>query len=286
MHDVRAAWRAGLCLLGGLGLAGCGGRTSMQTDATGADASAFSAHAPCTSSDGVRLCGGSLNCPPISPPSCPGYGCTAARDDVTDVAAAGGVCWADLPDNGSTSCAICDDGEECVERASQELVCVSPAVCAALWDDGVRDVCRYADKSQYDHRPLRSPSGTCPVDPSQHWACGGACGACPEGQHCVGRSPDHPFGICTWPPAPTLPDGAPCAIGPGGARAPWCDPFDTSNSNTVCAVFHVDPTDQNVAMAYGICVPRTPCLALASTLPEGLPGGLDCYDATGRRLNQ
>jgi hypothetical protein len=34
-------------------------------------------------------------------------------------------------------------------------------------------------------------------------------------------------------------------------------------------------------MQYGICIPRDPCVAMAAALP----GGIDCYDASGNRLD-
>lgn len=269
------------------GLAGaCGGRTTTDTpggtpDAGDDAASAFPPHGPCASADGVRVCGGTNDCPALTPPACPGFGCTAALDVSTEVPSTGGVCWSDLSDQGGTLCAACDDGSVCIQRGTQQLVCVSPHVCEALWDDGVQDVCRYADKSAYNHQALPEPSGPCPVAAGQNWACGGACGACRNGEHCVGRSPSHPFGICTWPPLDPLPDGAPCSIGPSGAADPWCDPQNRTDTSSVCAVFRVSSADESVAMQYGICIPRNPCLAMAASLP----GGIDCYDASGNRLD-
>src|SRR5208283_2575454 len=103
-------------------LLACGGSTSSPETGT-ADASAVEAATgwgdagattydgadPC-SPGGVRVCGagcgkaaGCANCTPLLTGSGP--------------AAQYGVCWSDLGDLGNTPCALCDDGQGCVQRS-------------------------------------------------------------------------------------------------------------------------------------------------------------------------
>lgn len=178
IHAAFAMW-----LLGG-----CGGRTDLPSN----DASDPHDGAGVTcEAAGVRLCGGA--CPSLEPPECPGYGCTPALDRTTLDPTAGGVCWYDLPEHTTRACAACEDGEACAYRGPEDLVCVPRAVCSALWALGDTKACRYADKSAYTNDATPVPD-FCPPG-GDGLVCGGTC-ACKE--HCIGRSPLHPFGICTW----------------------------------------------------------------------------------------
>ena len=268
-HGVAVAWCLGLA---------CGSRSDLQVGSTRADVTTFAPHPECATADGVRLCGGSAPCPEIPAPTCPGFGCTHALD-VAAAMASGGVCWSDLPDDGRYSCATCDDGDVCIQRGPDALVCVSPHVCEALWDIGVRDVCRYADKSRYDHRPIPQAMNPCPTDPRKHSACGGACGSCKQGTRCVGRSPDHPFGLCTTDNVQTSAEYGPCSI-VNGAAATWCQPPGGAQSGWVCAVFHVADPDRDAALRYGLCMFHDECLSTAAAFP----GGLECYDVAGKQI--
>ena len=231
---------------------------------------------PCVAS-GVRICGG--GCPSLDSTQCPG-GCQpvstvdGAHSDI-------GVCWSDLAKAG-VSCAVCNDGEACLQRSPGALVCVPEDLCAHIWDLGAQNVCRYADKSTFDDRPLPTP-GACP-SAATAIICGGGCPACPvNGEHrCVGRSPDHPFGIC--PPAisgmdPNEPTSvSTCSLSAGNYAVP-CPQLSTGPF--ACAVFHAGASDQAAAMLYGLCVGSDLCAATA----RALPGGLDCYNPAGRLMS-
>ena len=140
------------------------------------------------------------------------------------------------------------------------LECVPVDVCVALWNLGARDVCRYADKSRFDDRPLPHATG-CPKPAGQYHACGGECAPCEIADRCVGVSPDHPFGLCN-----------------GDAMSGYDSAFSCGHGCAVCAVFDVPAFDFKLAFQYGVCMASVDaCLDFASRLP----GGLGCYDATG-----
>lgn len=257
----------------------CGARTDFYDGTRSGGIASFAPHPACATADGVRLCGGDTGCPEIAAPTCAGFGCTHAFDVNQLTLAAGGVCWSDLPDDGRDSCATCADGQVCVERGPDSLVCVSPHVCEALWDIGVRDVCRYADKSRYDHRSIPDVSSACPVDSNSYRVCGGACATCKPRTRCVGRSPDHPFGICTTDVVETTAEFAPCSI-VNGAVTSWCQSPGGAQSDWACAAFSAPQADRAAALRYGLCMLRHECLTVASALP----GGLECYDVAGKRI--
>jgi hypothetical protein len=255
---------------------GAGGAPSSSSASTCMGGNGgFAPHLPCTSAEGVRLCGGNTACTWLNAPECPGYGCTAAIELYSNGESTAGVCWADLADKGSNPCVACKDGEVCVYRAPNRLVCVSPTVCEALWDMGETDVCRYADKRAYDHQPLPTPIGPCPTN----WyltLCGGECGDCDEMiATCTGRSPGRPIGICI--PKTSNGQHGTCALNVDGTIAHWCP--DTPFA-AVCAVFDVPSVDVPEARHYGVCMERDLCKAAAASIP----GGLHCYDDKGQQL--
>lgn len=232
---------------------------------------------PCTVS-GVRICGG--ECRWLDNAQCPGGGCTALTA-LDGTALSVGICWSDTPE-GHLACAACGDGSACMQRGSAGLVCVPASVCERLWELGSRDVCRYADKERFDGRPLPIPSG-CPAGASPI-TCGGACPACALGtaHRCVGRSPDHPFGVC--PPIPSTADPNSAASIPtcsltGSTYAEPCPP-SSGQSHYVCGVFRTPGSEQDVAKQYGLCMGQDLCVATGSALP----GGMDCFDASGVRV--
>lgn len=245
---------AGLGAAGGTGgLAGVGGATGD----------------PCRTPEGVRLCGGSAAaCGWVGPGECPGGGCARAFDRMLGGESVAGVCFSDLADNGIRSCWGCNDGEVCLERAQGELVCVPESVCAGLWALGAKGVCRYADLSAYDGRPLKVLV-ECPSLKPGSLLCGGPCESCSGAgpPPCTGRSPDHPQGFCTssekW-----------CALEASGYLQEC-----PKNSGTEfhCGVFRVSAVDQPVALHYGRCLDKSTCAQLAAELP----GGFDCHDQYG-----
>lgn len=193
MRPVAAVWL--------VALAACGRSELDVTPPTDLDAGAADADA-CLTSSGVRLCGGPAGrpdaCPALPAGSCLGYGCTGAFDfDGHETTA--GICWADTAET-DWLCDGCSIGDGCLQRSAGEWVCVPIDVCAALWNLGVRNVCRYADKERYDHRPMPAGAG-CPEPASTanstYFACGGDCSfSCGSSQRCNGVAPDHPFGLC------------------------------------------------------------------------------------------
>lgn len=260
-------------------LAACGGTISAggqgEPDASdGAASSDDGATSKCIAGT-ARICAPDQGCPVLPSATCPGTGCKGVVE-VDGGSTADGVCWSDLSDLGNVSCASCDDGQSCIGRNGQ-FVCVPNGVCQAFWKLGIQDVCLYADKHAYDGRDLPPEPTTCPGGLSgQGILCGGACGACrsDEAQRCVGRSPDHPVGVCAWlPPTASPQDPATipiCSL----AGTTYRVPCPGAPAGLACGVF--SPSTP-MSEQYGLCMPPDMCKTLASDLP----GGFDCYDVTG-----
>lgn len=262
-----AAWGA---------LLACGARSDIDfgdvVGSGGPDAS-FGPHPLCASASGVRLCGGDPPCPEIPAPVCPGYGCQHASDVTTGVQANGGICIADLPDYGTFPCYACKDGEACLTRPNGDLVCVPVDVCHALWDIGVRDVCRYADKSIYDDRPLALPStGACP---RKYTLCGGACTCLYPEERCTGRSATRGYGFCEGALGLGLhpEDIRGCSLSASSYPLIWCDP--NYPETWVCGVYKNGPQSAVVSRKYGTCIGREACIQLRGLM------NIECYDAHG-----
>ncbi len=235
----------------------------------------FADHPQCVSASGVRLCGGDPPCPELPAPVCPGYGCQRSADIDSGAPASGGICLADLQDQGRYPCFACDDGDACITRPNGDLVCVPLDVCHALFQIGVRDVCRYADKTPYDDRPLDSSGEPCPTSLFGP-LCGGACGKCGQpAAVCSGRSATRRFGFCEG----TL-NGSPDAIrtcslpATGGLPTVWCDPYYPDN--WACAVYRNGDGSDAVAKRYAAA-----CMSLEDCKKLRGPVGLECYDRFG-----
>ena len=276
MHaSIGRRWaRIAVLVCGGM-VAACGARTELASSDPSANDAGIGPHPLCASAGGVRLCGGDPPCPELPPPVCKGVGCQRALDALTGAPSAGGACLADVPDYGNTPCNACRDGEACLMRGSGELVCVPLDVCHALWDIGVRNVCRYSDKSAFDDRPIAPPPTACPeLARSLPGAlCGGACGDCTYPlDRCSGRSPTRPYGICnrTYFSA----DIATCSIGPSGVPSHWCNA--TRQNDYVCVVYKNGTDSVALGKRYGSCLPPNYCLAFRTLL------GFDCYDSNGQ----
>jgi hypothetical protein len=112
---------------------------------------------------------------------------------------------------------------------------------------------RYADWGLWTGDPLPEPD-VCPTLPGVS-ICGGNCGGCPAGQHCTGRSPLHPYGVC-------FPDEL-------TSCAKDTDPCD---GDKACFFFTVEAEAMEVSYDHGYCLPLETCLATA----ENLPGGGEC----------
>lgn len=83
--------------------------------------------------------------------------------------------------------------------------------------------------------------------------CGPGC-ECNEGDVCVGRSADKPFGLCVFV-----------------ASDRTCLPADRSECPDACAVFRVGPEDQGYADAHGLCTFDEACAAAEAR------GFVTCY---------
>jgi hypothetical protein len=284
VHARQELTLAGALLLAAT--AGCGARTSLLPEGSGgasaggpeassssSGSGAFPPHPMCTSAEGVRLCGD--GCPPLDTNACPGFGCTPALDLATEQPSSAGLCWSDLPDQGVSPCNHCPDGSGCLERTPGLLICVPIGVCEALWDLGATTVCRYVDKSTYNHEPLPMPEGPCPVGVDQYAfevGCGGECGPCDSQYVCSGRSPRHPFGSCE----PAVAAGG-CGLRPDGSYAAGC----VWSSHYVCGVYVDASEDEPSARLYGSCDEIEDCDALAASLP----GGYACFGKNGKPVH-
>lgn len=249
------------CLVGS-GIVCCGGRTELFVDdssrvdgkdaAADADLTGDGSHNRCVV-DGVRLCG--PGCPPVGTPDC----CTAVHDRSSGSALNAGLCWLDLPDVGQRECAACQDGEVCVHRSKDSLVCVPRALCDALTDLGAQQACRYADKTPFDGRPLAKPPTICPYLVAYHWLCGGGCGDCLKGI-CTGRSADRAWGICMYPTSVDL--HTPDNVEVCSSRS------NCTQSSSACVVYTLSSAaDQTVADQYGFCTDFKRCLSVNGYSP-------------------
>lgn len=185
----------------------------------------------------------------------------------------GGACLADLPDEAQSPCVACLDGEACLTKNNGDLVCVSIDVCHALWDIGVRDVCRYADKSLYDDKPLAPAPSTCPV---VGLVCNQKCGCARADERCTGRSATRGWGICT-PGVPGPVKG--CRLHQSGTSlsySTWCADFQPEI--WACAVFDNGPSDPTIDLDYGLCMTTVQCQVL-----EG-PLHMRCYDQYAKAI--
>jgi len=249
-------------------MASCGGHVNtgtsdaavMNDGQTDLDSGSTSA---CNTSGGVRLCGGP-QCPALPAPQCPGEGCTTTMTSA-DASSGIGVCWADLADHGQSLCFACADGDACVYRHADELICVPVAVCERLFALGATNVCRYADKTRYDNRPLPASPAGCPGGlEGQHILCGGGCGDDCFGEPCVGRSPTHPYGICASADPVNLGSVSTCSVTSQGLVRPC-----PANTDDACAIFDTETADQSEARRYGLCLGRAVCQRAAAVLPGG-----------------
>jgi hypothetical protein len=260
----------------GLTAASCGGKAAPLP----IEDEPIPPHPPCASADGIRICGGGAACPPLPYPECAGEGCTAAHDLATGDPAEGGACWADASDKGIFRCGECNDGDACIQRRSDQLVCVSVHVCEALWDVGIQDVCRYGDLSLYDHRPLPAAPAACPAERAAEGVlCGGGCGPCKLGR-CVGRSPGRPFGVCRQRNRDPSSAGLDrpgayygCSKDASGTCPDYLYGSPEEGRPAVCAVFDLpDEGDETLAENAGICMKADACRAVSQILP------MHCFD--------
>ena len=267
-------------------VASCGGRTQLGSSNGSADATTETSSGPSgpCEADGVRICGGT--CPLLDISECPGRGCTDVLESLSDVPTSLGLCWSDMRDGeGADACTACKDGDACVQRATNQLVCVPYEICAALSERGASSACRYADKAPFTGASLSSAPATCPAT-KPGTLCGGGCGDCPSWtlQRCTGRSATRPYGIC---PRTILANNddptnvATCAVDTNGDWTLPCpvpqmyDPPKDKPEPAVCLVFAGG--DETAARAYGVCTPESDCQSINATLV----GGVHCFSSTG-----
>ncbi|CAN5190269.1 hypothetical protein BH09MYX1_BH09MYX1_11300 [soil metagenome] len=245
--------------------AACGARTDIGSDSSLTDAEVevdADVSVRCATSGGVRLCGGP--CPPV--PDCLGFGCTSAVSVASLTAQTMGVCWADDAARHARRCGDCRVGEVCIQRSVTQLICTAENVCRMLWDDGVRDVCRYQDFRRYDGRPL-VPTVGCISSAAYPYVCGGACPKCPQ-DLCGGISPDHPFGFCTdWASQ--------------GSTIACKACFEVDAGGSACAVFDGPPDAVDAAQTFSACLSISHCKAAQARLPGE---ALLCLDRNGKAL--
>jgi len=258
----------------------CGGETTQQDggpDAQAVDASEWDGSVtPCSAGEAM-LCGG--NCGDTCPRTPEGTGCQELADDdgghlaICDTID-GGIEWAL-----KIGCAECSDGHVCVATTSElypletsadfgSMVCTDVRFAEMYALNGHADLARYPDRSAYTADPLPTP-GDCP-SVSGITLCGGACGECPSGYVCVGRSPLHPYSLCVNDWRSHNPPGVAPAqcIRSDDAGATCYDGNDTFR----CLTFKVDDASQPVADQYSLCVDKALCFAAAA----GYPGGAFC----------
>jgi hypothetical protein len=185
--------------------AACGGRTSaafqslsqIDSGEDGSDGglamdSAAGAWTPCTSPDGVELCGGTCGaasgCACLSPASDPGALELCLNSTGYD----------------STACYnTCGATQVCINFNTDDVV---PDYTCEPWSAGIMFASagqgsrvRYSDFAFWDGSDI-PPLASCPVTGGRLAFCDGVCGGCDAGQVCTGRSPIHPVGWCASPP--------------------------------------------------------------------------------------
>ncbi len=217
----------------------------------------------CQAQGGLMLCGG--QCGATCPVQPDGKGCASDLQNPQPSNQLG-IC-ATKSSELTLDCQECSDGHVCAldsERWLQSTPEVTfgfmgcgPIGYAQMYAaNGRSDLARYADRSAFTSAPLPAPS-TCPSVPGLT-LCGGACGSCPTGYVCTGRSPLHPYSLCVneW------------SIGNGVCQRakPGCMDGTTKYR---CLTFKVDDPSQSVADQYSICVDRSICEAAAQSYPGG-----------------
>ncbi|MEJ7733522.1 MAG: hypothetical protein WKG00_30540 [Polyangiaceae bacterium] len=205
---------------------------------------------PCSSPDGYRICGGSAEteCPHDDPACSTCLHWEIGYEDVLSVCANDAyqtslefdeLCWK------------CVDGCICIDFG--EFSCAPYDIGVLIAQQGGAAQLRYADWGLWTGDPLPLPQ-TCPTL-SGVSVCGGNCGGCPAGQHCTGRSPLHPYGVC-------FPD----ELNSCSKDKIFCD------AGKACFFFTVEPSAMELSYENGYCLPLETCLATA----EKLPGGGEC----------
>ena len=202
------------------------------------------------SPSGYAICGGGCDPPTVCIDGC-------------DAATPAKICennallkyW-DIPYEG---CVACNDGDLCRPLAYRAplkgLGCMPFELGNLLYradpDASGAIPVFYYDRAPFTGAPPPNPT-ICPSIPDVK-VCGGNCGGCDTGQHCIGRSPLHPVGFCAAASINTM-----CGGGYGKCK-----------SGLSCFTFTVPPDAQPVSDANGICLAPVTCQSLAANLPGG-----------------
>ena len=253
---MKAGWLH-VVLLASLG---CGATVPNGPEAGVADASSpdvldsgpvdDAGYSRCMSPSGYAICGGGCDPPTVCIDGC-------------DAATPAKICennallkyW-DIPYEG---CVACNDGDLCRPLAYRAplkgLGCMPFELGNLLYradpDASGAIPVFYYDRAPFTGAPPPNPT-ICPSIPDVK-VCGGNCGGCDTGQHCIGRSPLHPVGFCAAASINTM-----CGGGYGKCK-----------SGLSCFTFTVPPDAQPVSDANGICLAPVTCQSLAANLPGG-----------------
>lgn len=222
---------------------GCGGMASA-TDAGSTDADTDGGP-PCSSPDGFTVCGG--------PNACPNTACSkfCSRNIESD-ASVTGVCdyeWME------PRCAFAGyEPNACATPPSSAGVSkvfynIPRSLALLMLQNGAGSFVHYADHSTFTGESIPEPA-TCP-NLGKYQGCGGACGACPVGLNCYGRSPIHPTGICA-------------------SISEYCASDSKCSSGKKCLTYVVQPENQSFADDGGWCLPQADCEAMALAVPGGM----------------
>jgi hypothetical protein len=241
----------------------CGGLTSPDSDSGSGDgdtsgdggAGDGAGWTNCSSPNGYMVCGGPNDC--NAGTDCAQY-CQQTGNELQ--ACNGGIDNIGFVDNPP-----CPDGTLLLPGDKQQFTdspllgeCVVDEIGQLFHRNGADARLMYADFSAYDGTPLPQPA-TCPAVTGLT-LCGGTCtGSCASGSYCYGRSPKHPYSLCTI-------NGGVCST----ADQTDCKTFGQSNKMSVgCLIFSDDSASQTTADAHGICVDAPTCAAAASSYPGG-----------------
>lgn len=240
-------------------LSGCGGATALDepwdggVDASHDGAAGTDAKLEgCVSKEGLRLCGRRAECYHDDGVECR---CIGAFGDILDPEI--GWCAADAPWPSTRTCGGCRDGEVCVHLASGRLGfnewCTSEDFGQMLWARGYGHLVHYADGTPYTGEPIPSPADCPPPAGGVVTLCGGNCGGCAPAGHCSGRSPTHPWGICTR-----------SALGDCNSARDCRSP-----SEACLSLGDTLPKVDVMTRWPRVCVPAADCEAIAAEIPGG-----------------
>ncbi len=253
MRHFIERWEA-LAWVGGCLVLGCGGTVSPA----GGDASVDSAIPvdggvadACVTADGIyAVCNGTHGCFPPDKQT-RGSVCESCFSfDVDQV----GMCESAKVGVGRVPAF---DGEVYIAESTlaPDAWTAFPYEVGVLFaNNGGASRVRYADWKPWTGAPLPEPSN-CPTFPGFR-ICGGNCGGCKVDEWCIGRSPDHPWGICV----PTWSATAACVVQDGGVSP--CP------SGASCFVLKSSPDGQPLAN-HGFCMDAAGCQAAQSNYPGG-----------------